>query len=95
MVHGLTGYRYKLGQTLLDNGSSDPSNWCNCGGECVPQGVLNVSSCRHGAPAFVSYPHFLDADPFYSNKLQGMKPDPEKHRFYITIEPVSPLRGHL
>ncbi|KAJ9578473.1 hypothetical protein L9F63_005293, partial [Diploptera punctata] len=86
-VHGISGYRYVLGKNLLDNGTDNPANWCNCGGECLPQGAINVSSCRHGAPAFVSYPHFLDADSFYFNNIRGMNPDPQKHRFYLTLEP--------
>lgn len=86
-IHSVPGYRYILGKRLVDNGTVDPENWCNCGGECVPVGAINVSMCRHGAPAFVSYPHYLDADPFYTNKLRGMNPDPDKHRFYLTIEP--------
>ncbi|KDR24218.1 hypothetical protein L798_07625, partial [Zootermopsis nevadensis] len=88
-VLGVTGYRFELGKRLVDNGTIDGANWCNCGGQCVPQGVLNVSSCRHGAPAFVSYPHYLDADPYYASLVRGMNPDPSRHRFYLTLEPVS------
>jgi hypothetical protein len=88
-VHGVTGYRFELGKRLLDNGTIDRGNWCNCGGQCVPQGTLNVSSCRHGAPAFVSYPHYLDADPYYTRLVTGMNPDQDRHRFYLTLEPVS------
>jgi hypothetical protein len=88
-VYGVTGYRFELGKRLVDNGTMDGGNWCNCGGQCVPQGALNVSSCRHGAPAFVSYPHYLDADPYYARLVTGMNPDPGRHRFYLTLEPVS------
>jgi hypothetical protein len=90
-VHGMTGYRFELGKRLLDNGTIDRSNWCNCGGHCVPQGALNMSSCRHGAPAFVSFPHYLDADAYYASLVRGMNPDPSRHRFYMTFEPVSGL----
>jgi hypothetical protein len=87
----MTGYRFELGKRLLDNGTIDQGNWCNCGGQCVPQGTLNLTACRYGAPAFVSYPHYLDADPYYANLVRGMKPDPTRHRFYMTFEPVSGL----
>ena len=90
-VQGITGYRFELGKRLMDNGTNDVRNQCNCGGQCVPQGALNVTACRHGAPAFVSYPHYLDADPYYTRSVRGMKPDPNSHRFYITLEPVSDL----
>jgi len=31
----------------------------------------------------------LDADPFYSHQVKGMKPDPDIHRFYIIVEPTT------
>lgn len=89
VVHGIQGYRYILDKYLLDNGTLNPTNLCYCNGECSPSGVINVTSCHYGAPAFVSYPHFHLADPYYRNTVDGMNPDPEKHQFYITIEPVS------
>jgi hypothetical protein len=51
--------------------------------------VLNVSACRFGAPGFLSYPHFLDADPYFREKVNGMNPDRKKHQVYFTLEPVS------
>ncbi|KAG8225960.1 hypothetical protein J437_LFUL006189, partial [Ladona fulva] len=86
-VWGIKGYRYEGGIGLMDNGTHDKANECFCGGECMPVGVTNASSCRYGSPAFVSYPHFLNADPIYSSKIEGMNPDPDKHKFYITVEP--------
>lgn len=91
-VQGIKGYRFELGKRLVDNGTIDVRNQCNCAGQCVPLGALNVTACRHGAPAFVSYPHYLDADPYYAQSVRGMKPDPNHHRFYITLEPVSDLQ---
>ncbi|PSN44142.1 Protein peste [Blattella germanica] len=44
--------------------------------------------CKHGAPGFVSYPHFLDADPYYLNRISGLNPDPERHSFQVTLEPT-------
>ncbi|XP_069695607.1 protein peste-like isoform X2 [Periplaneta americana] len=88
-VNDILGYRYALSKTFLDNGTRNPDTECNCGGTCLPQGALNVSTCRKGAPAFASYPHFLDADPYYTRNVQGLSPDPEKHRFHLTIEPTT------
>ncbi|XP_021916761.1 protein peste-like isoform X2 [Zootermopsis nevadensis] len=88
-VLGIPGYVYAGSKSIMDNGTADPDTWCNCGGECVPQGVLNISACRYGAPGFVSYPHFLDADPIFSQKIKGMSPNPEKHRMYVTLEPTT------
>ena len=88
-VLGIPGYTYVGGKSLFDNGTSEPKTLCNCAGVCAPQGVLNVSSCRYGAPGFLSYPHFLDADPYFRNKVNGMNPDRKRHQLYVTLEPVS------
>ena len=57
----------------------------------VPDGMLNVTSCKSGLPTFVSYPHFYKADPYYGNQFEkGMfRPDKSKHESYLTLEPVS------
>jgi len=88
-VYGITGYRYVTSERLMDNGTIDPSTQCNCGGECLPQGVINTTECMLSSPSYVSYPHFLDADPIYRHQVKGMKPDPDIHRFYITVEPTT------
>ena len=88
-VNGITGYHYVINESLMDNGTVDPSRQCNCGGECLPRGVINTTECMISSPSYVSNPHFLDADPFYRHQVKGMKPDPDIHRFYITVEPVS------
>nr|CAD7431136.1 unnamed protein product [Timema monikensis] len=87
-VSGARGYRYKAGASILDNGTLDPSTACFCGGRCSPVGVLNVSSCRFGSPAFVSYPHFYLGDQFYLQQVEGLSPDKDRHEFYVTLEPV-------
>ncbi|XP_046611411.1 protein croquemort-like isoform X1 [Neodiprion virginianus] len=60
---------------------------CFCNGECTPSGLINVTACRYGAPAFVSLPHFHKADPILREQIAGMNPDDEKHGFHITLEP--------
>jgi hypothetical protein len=37
----------------------------------------------------MSYPHFLDADPYFREKVNGMNPDRKRHQVYVTLEPVS------
>jgi hypothetical protein len=88
-VSGLTGYRYVMNKYFVDNGTSDPGKVCKFEEDCLPHGVVNVSTCRHGAPAFISNPHFLDADPYYVSQVSGLQPEVDKHQFYITLEPVS------
>lgn len=60
---------------------------CFCNGDCLPSGMLNVTACRYGAPAYVSLPHFHKADPIYRQLVEGMNPSDEKHGFSITLEP--------
>ncbi|XP_031829308.1 protein croquemort [Nomia melanderi] len=62
---------------------------CYCNGRCTPVGLMNVSSCRYGAPVFVSLPHFNRADPDLKDKVLGLSPDEEKHDFSITLEPTT------
>uniref|UniRef100_A0A1B6CTY0 Uncharacterized protein n=1 Tax=Clastoptera arizonana TaxID=38151 RepID=A0A1B6CTY0_9HEMI len=89
VVHGITGHRFTGGSEMIDNGTLYPDQECFCGGECLPSGVINVTACRYGAPAFASFPHFHLADPIYRDAVDGMKPDPNKHTFYINLDPVT------
>ncbi|XP_025834421.1 protein peste isoform X3 [Agrilus planipennis] len=93
-VQGVTVYKYSAGRSMLDNGTYYPENSCFCNGECVPYGIMNISSCRYGSPAFVSLPHFYGADPVVLEKIEGVKPQQDKHEFFIALEPDTglPLR---
>ncbi|KAJ8669647.1 hypothetical protein QAD02_000906, partial [Eretmocerus hayati] len=62
---------------------------CYCNGECTPMGLMNVSSCRYGAPGFISLPHFLNGDPSLVDAVVGIKPEKEKHGFDIILEPTT------
>uniref|UniRef100_A0A7G3AVF2 Putative plasma membrane glycoprotein cd36 n=1 Tax=Lutzomyia longipalpis TaxID=7200 RepID=A0A7G3AVF2_LUTLO len=86
-VEGILGYKFTGGAKTIDNGTLFPENSCFCAGECMPSGVLNISSCRYGSPVFVSFPHFYAADPFYLDQVEGINPSREKHEFFLTIEP--------
>lgn len=86
----LEGSRYVGDNTMLDNGKNVTSRKCYCpNGDCGPSGTLNISSCKFGAPAFVSMPHFYLADPSYTEAITGMFPNKEKHELSIVLEPVS------
>jgi hypothetical protein len=90
-ILGIPGYKYEASKSVLGNGTVDTTNRCNCGGECLPSGVFNISACRYGIPAFISYPHFYKGDPYYLRQLKGLQPVPSRHRFDVTLEPVSAL----
>lgn len=87
-VHeGLTGVKYISDDTILDNGTKVKSRLCYYR-EHIPSGVLNISLCKWGAPAFISLPHFYLADPSYRENIDGMKPSKKEHELSISIEPV-------
>jgi hypothetical protein len=87
-VSGITGYRYVMSK-YFDNGTSDPGTVCKFQEDCLPYGVFNLTSCRRGAPTFISNPHFFNADPYYISQISGLQPEAEKHQFSVTLEPVS------
>lgn len=87
---GLEGNKYIGTKAMFDNGGLVPSRKCYCANEyCLPSGGLNISSCKFGAPAVVTMPHFYLADPSYSMNITGMLPDKEKHELTLILESVS------
>lgn len=52
-----------------------------------PAGVFTLAPCKFNAPIYMSMPHFLDADPYFSSQVDGMQPDPMRHEFYVDLEP--------
>ena len=46
-----------------------------------------LGPCKFGAPLSVSHPHFLDTDPQFFTRVVGLQPDPEKHHFYMVMNP--------
>ncbi|CAH0581631.1 unnamed protein product [Chrysodeixis includens] len=89
-VEGITGVQYSANNSVFDNGHHYPHMACYCEDngikeDCVPSGALNVSQCRFGAPAFVSLPHFLRADPIYASKIEGINAT-EDMNFRLALE---------
>ncbi|KAL6447297.1 hypothetical protein ACFW04_001504 [Cataglyphis niger] len=86
----VSGNKYIGDDKMFDNGQKVSARQCYCpNGDCGPSGTLNVSSCRYGAPAFVSMPHFYLADSSYKDAITGMSPDKEKHEISMVIEPTT------
>jgi hypothetical protein len=101
--HVLFCCRFIGDESAFDNGTKYPEKRCYCAKtqmiatseisacseECMPSGVRGISKCRFGAPAFVSFPHFYEADPSYLLNIKGLNPDQDLHEFYVAVEPVS------
>jgi hypothetical protein len=49
-------------------------------------GVFDISKCKFGVPIVVSRPHFLGGD-YYRTVVDGMRPNPSKHDFWMELEP--------
>ncbi|XP_975231.1 protein croquemort isoform X2 [Tribolium castaneum] len=89
VVNNILGNKYVVDSYMLDNGTIFPENRCFCNGECVPSGLVNVSSCRFGSPSFASLPHFYQADAYYTDSIEGVRPEKSKHEFFLTLEPTT------
>ncbi|XP_015188177.1 PREDICTED: protein croquemort-like isoform X1 [Polistes dominula] len=91
LYQSIEGSKFISDETMLDNGDIVKSRKCFCMNEttCEPSGVLDVSKCKYGAPAFISLPHFYLADSSYGRAVEGLKPLREKHETFVIIEPKS------
>lgn len=86
-IGGLKAYKYAANERSVDNGTKYSEYKCFSEGDTLPSGVMNVSSCRYGAPVVISFPHFYAADPYYLQFTEGLNPRKDLHEFYITMEP--------
>ena len=57
-------------------------------GKCHGNGIFAVAPCKFGAPLILSWPHFLDADADHDflKHLEGISPDPNKHRMSMDVQ---------
>lgn len=82
IVSNLTGRLFNASDVFVNK------NTCYCSSEnCPPDGVRSVVSCKN-APAYISLPHFFNADTSYREAVDGMNPDPEMHSFFMVLEQV-------
>ncbi|KAJ8916553.1 hypothetical protein NQ315_000195 [Exocentrus adspersus] len=87
----IPGYRFTPPKDVFASVDENPDNMCFCpqGPPCAPSGFFNVSLCQYDSPILLSFPHFYLANDSYRTALEGISPaDPEKHRFYIDVQPI-------
>jgi len=85
------GYRFKPPMNVFGTPEENPYNSCFCpqGPPCTPSGFFNVSFCQYDSPILISFPHFYLADDSYRTRFEGISPpDPEKHSFYMDVQPL-------
>ncbi|XP_075949946.1 scavenger receptor class B member 1 isoform X1 [Anarhichas minor] len=86
-MKGIPLFRYVAPKTMFANGTDYAPNEGFC--PCRQSGLLNVSSCRHNSPVFISHPHFFNADPVLLDFVQGLKPTEDEHGLFIDIHPLT------
>lgn len=89
---GINGYKWVTDESVFDNGIKYPEMACYCNADLnscpdLASGVFNASKCKWDSPAFISFPHFYLADKIYTQNITGMKPNVEKHQFFMALEP--------
>jgi len=84
-LYGIDMRRYLVDPSAMLNASNNPINagFYSYG---APNGVLNITAINK-APIFLSKPHFLDADPYYLECVDGMDPNETRHDIMIDVEP--------
>ncbi|KAK2503489.1 hypothetical protein MC885_010437 [Smutsia gigantea] len=87
-VQGLPAFRYEVPKEILAN-TSENAGFCIPKGNCLGSGVLNISTCKNGAPIVISFPHFYQADERFVSAIEGMHPNKEYHESFVDINPVS------
>ncbi|XP_058057109.1 protein croquemort-like [Anopheles bellator] len=92
--HGIDGFRWIGNDRVFDNGVHYEETACQCTAveeNCpvLDNGAMDVSECKFGAPATVSFPHFYLANDSYLAGITGMQPDPNEHRFEMELEPYT------
>ncbi|XP_073997540.1 sensory neuron membrane protein 2-like isoform X2 [Rhodnius prolixus] len=94
IINDMTMYRYESSDKNFADENSVPENQCRCRQNeegsgppvCLKQGAIDASNCQ-GAPVIFTQPHFLDADPEYTQYPEGLSPDREKHLTFVILEP--------
>ncbi|CAL8084461.1 unnamed protein product [Orchesella dallaii] len=90
LVDGIQGIRFVGDDDLFDTSPNNVKHSCYCNStECPPQGVIDVSACKMNTPAFISNPHFRNADASYHRAVKGMHPNAKIHQLYIDLEQVT------
>ena len=88
-VRGVETWDFHLPENVFWNSTLNPSNEGYCQGDCLGNGVQNISKCYGGVSSFISQPHFLNADKKFTDALVGVTPDEQKHDMIMSFEPVS------
>lgn len=89
----LPGFRFVPRPDVFMSPRSYPENDCYCVDETLcamlGDGMFGVSKCQFNAPIVLSWPHFLGAEERFTRRLEGLRPNADKHGFWFDIQPVT------
>eukprot|EP00386_Alphamonas_edax_P000663 GDKI01002080.1.p1 GENE.GDKI01002080.1~~GDKI01002080.1.p1 ORF type:complete len:299 (+),score=87.08 GDKI01002080.1:3-899(+) len=85
-LKGINTHTYTIARDAMLSADLNPANadYFAYG----PSGALNMTNCA-GVPIFVSKPHFLDADEWYTEQVTGLSPDRQLHDTVLYVEPIT------
>lgn len=84
----LPAKRYRSPLDSFSYPENDTEKQCYClHEECPPNGVFDISVCTHGAPIYVSFPHFYSGERSIIEKYEGIKPVKELHATFADLHP--------
>ncbi|KAL1502465.1 hypothetical protein ABEB36_007602 [Hypothenemus hampei] len=90
---------YTSADNMFESVDKYPDHKCYCPGNeyCPPKGLQNISPCQYDAPVYLSFPHYLDADPKLLEQVEGLTPQRENHQSYFKIQPKLgvPIEGKI
>ncbi|GAB6026419.1 scavenger receptor class B, member [Chamberlinius hualienensis] len=97
---GVKGYRYQVPLQYYADYALNPDNKCLSGNHsnvAYSSGVLYMGKIAHGAPLYMSNPHFFDGDFRLLESFEGLNPNKEEHCSEIGVIPEFgvPILGNV
>lgn len=83
----VTAARYVMPKNTFDSPERNADNECYCVDECSPQGVFNTAAATFGAPIFMSFPHFYNAEDEIKTGVAGLKTPHQMEENYVLVHP--------
>src|SRR5437868_3019569 len=81
-VRGIPVYKFSVPDKFYSAPSKEPDNACFCTSEegfksklCSTRGILDISTCKKGAPIVLSSPHFYNGDEELFRNVRGLQPE--------------------
>ncbi|RWS24708.1 Lysosome membrane protein 2-like protein [Leptotrombidium deliense] len=96
-LKGINLLKFTPAKAFYKSPYGEPSNECFCvkpkaeEAQCQYDGILDISTCRKGAPIAITAPHFYKVDPRIAQLVNGLSPDQKLHETFVDIEPNTGL----